>query len=308
MKNGKHAATEVPAALTLDECWQLVETSEKYRKHCVMMENCCYDRPEMTVLNMVRKGVFGELIHAECGYLHDLRNYKLSDYYQDQWRVKFSLSHNANLYPTHGIGPVAQCMNINRGNQFDYLVSMSSNARGLSLYAKEHLGHDNPLTTADYKLGDLNLTLIRTVQGQTIYLSHDTNLPRPYSRIFLIQGTRAIHQGYPERIHIEDRSPKHQWEPLEKYRNEYNHPLWRNLGDKGAEAVHGGMDWLEDFRLMQCLQRGEAMDMDVYDAAAWSCIVQLTGDSVAGRSRPVSFPDFTRGAWPKRKPLGIVGE
>lgn len=306
MENGKHAATEVPAALTTEDCWKLVEASEKYGKHCVMMENCCYDRPEMMVLNMVRQGVFGELMHAECGYLHDLRNYKLSDYYQDQWRVKFSMSHNANLYPTHGIGPVAQCMNINRGNQFDYLVSMSSNARGLTLYAREHLGANHPLAKANYTLGDLNVTLIRTKLGQTIYLSHDTNLPRPYSRIFLVQGTRAIHQGYPDRIHIEGRSPQHQWEALEKYRDEFDHPLWKNLGDRGAEASHGGMDWLEDYRLLSCLQRGEPMDMDVYDAAAWSVIVQLTGDSVAARSRAVEFPDFTRGTWRKRQPLGIV--
>ncbi len=306
MQNGKHAATEVPAALTVEDCWQLVEASEKYKRHCVMMENCCYDRTEMMVLNMVRQGVFGELLHAECGYLHDLRNYKLSDYYQDQWRVKYSMTHNANLYPTHGIGPVAQCMNINRGNQFDYLVSMSSNARGLAMYAREHLGEDHPLATARYTLGDLNVSLIRTVAGQTIYLSHDTNLPRPYSRIFLVQGTKAIHQGYPDRIHIEGRSPNHKWEELEAYRDEYDHPLWKNIGDKGADAVHGGMDWLEDYRLIRCLQLGEAMDMDVYDAAAWSVLVQLTGDSVAGRSRPVDIPDFTRGAWRSRQPLAIV--
>jgi hypothetical protein len=307
MQNGKHAATEVPAALTVEDCWKLVEASEKYKKHCVMMENCCYDRPEMMVLNMVRQGVFGELLHAECGYLHDLRNLKLSDYYQDQWRVRFSMSHNANLYPTHGLGPVAQCMNINRGNRFDYLVSMSSNPRGLALYAREHLGSDHPLAKADYKLGDLNVTLIRTIQGQTIYLSHDTNLPRPYSRIFLVQGTRAIHQGYPERIHIEGRSPAHKWEPLEQYQAEYDHPLWKNLGTQGAEAAHGGMDWLEDHRLISCLQQGRPMDMDVYDAASWSCIVGVTGDSVAQRSRPVDIPDFTRGAWEKRSPLAIIG-
>ena len=183
MKTGSHAATEVPAALTIDGCWELVETAEKYNKHCVMMENVCYMQPEMMILNMVRKGVFGELLHAEGAYNHDLRNYKLGGLYEKDWRIYHSINRDGNLYPTHGLGPIAQCMNINRGDRFDYLVSMSSPARGLHEYAMEKLGPDHKYSKIDYKCGDVNTSMIKTVNGKTIYLVHDCNLPRPYSRI-----------------------------------------------------------------------------------------------------------------------------
>jgi hypothetical protein len=306
MENGKHAATEVPAAVTIDQCWQLVETAEKTDKHCVMMENCCYGRPEMMILNMIRNGVFGELIHGECGYLHDLRNYKIGDAYEGQWRIKHSIERNGNLYPTHGLGPVAQCMNINRGDQFAYLVSMSSNSRGLNLFAEEKLGKDHKFAKQKYALGDVNVSLIKTVNGLTITLYHDTNLPRPYSRINMVQGTNAITQGYPNRIHIEGKSPAHRWEDLDKYRDQYEHPLWKKIGELAKGAGHGGMDFLEDYRLIHCLLNGEPMDMDVYDAAAWSVVSELSERSVADKSRPMDFPDFTRGLWKKRKPLGII--
>jgi len=308
MENGKHAATEVPAAVTLDECWQLVEHAEKHQKHCVMMENCNYGRAEMLILNMVRQGIFGELIHGECGYNHDLRNYKLGGLYEGDWRVQHSIKRNGNLYPTHGLGPVAQCMNVNRGDQFEYLVSMSSNSRGLHLYAAEKLGPDHQYTKQKYALGDVNVSLIKTVNGLTITLSHDTNLPRPYTRINLVQGAKGITQGYPDQIHIEGRSPAHQWEPLENYREEFDHPLWKNIGEKAAGAGHGGMDYLEDYRLVQALRTGTSTDMDVYDAAALSCVSELSERSVANKSRPIDFPDFTRGLWKTREPLGIIGE
>ncbi len=307
MENDKHTATEVPAAVTIDECWQLVETAEKYNKHCVMMENCCYGRTEMTILNMVRQGIFGELIHAECGYNHDLRHYKIGDLYEGQWRIYHSIKRNGNLYPTHGLGPVAQCMNINRGDQFEYLVSMSSISRGLNLYAAEKLGPDHKFAKIKYALGDVNVSLIKTVKGLTITLYHDTNLPRPYSRINLIQGTRGIHQGYPDRIHIEDRSPAHQWEPLENYYEEYEHPIWKALREKSKGAGHGGMDYIEDYRLVECLRNGLPLDMSVYDAAAWSVVSELSERSVKNKSRPMDFPDFTRGRWKTYPPLGIIG-
>ncbi len=306
MKNGKHAATEVPAAITLDECWELVENAEKFNKHCVMMENCNYGRRELMVMNMVRQGVFGELIHAEGGYLHDLRNYKLGDAYEGQWRIEHSIKRNGNLYPTHGLGPVANCMNINRGDQFDFLVSMSSNSRGLNLYAAEKLGPDSKYAKTKFALGDVNVSLIKTKKGLTITLYHDTNLPRPYDRIDMVQGTQAISIGYPDRIHIEGKSPAHQWEPLEKYSAEYDHPLWQKIGELAKGAGHGGMDFLEDYRLVQSLRTGTPTDMDVYDAAAISCVSELTEISVANKSRPVDFPDFTRGLWKNREPLGII--
>jgi predicted dehydrogenase len=307
MRNGKHAATEVPLATTLDEMWALVETAEQTRRHCVMMENCCYDRTEMMILNMVRQGLFGELLHAECGYLHDLRQLKLTDFYEERWRVEYSIRENADLYPTHGLGPVAQWLNVNRGNQFEYLVSMASPGRGLNRWAAEHIGPDSAEARQHYALGDVVNTMIRTRTGQTILVTHDTNSPRPYSRRILLQGVNGVVQKYPdERIHLEGRSQAHRWEQLAGYRAEFDHPVWRALEERSAGAGHGGMDYIEDFRLIQCLREGTPMDMDVYDGAAWSCITPLSGRSIAQRGAPQDVPDFTRGAWRDRPPLGIV--
>jgi predicted dehydrogenase len=306
MQHGKHAVTEVPAAMTVDDCWQLVETAEKLKKHCVMMENCCYDRREMLVLHLVRKGMLGELLHAECGYLHDLRGTKFAKEGEGLWRRAWSQQADGNLYPTHGLGPIAQCMDINRGNRFDFLVSMSSNHRGLEEYAAAHFAENDPRRHEAYKLGDVNVTLIRTLKGQTIYVSHNTNNARPYSRINLLQGTKGIIQGWPDRIHIEGRSLEHAWEPLARYYDEFEHPLWTSARVQGATAGHGGMDFLEDWRLIQCLRAGLPTDQTVYDAAAWSAIVELTMRSVAARGRPQDVPDFTRGKWQTTPPLAIV--
>jgi hypothetical protein len=308
MENGKHAATEVPAAYTVDGCWQLVETAERLAKHCVMMENCCYDRIELMILNMVRKGLFGELIHAEGAYNHDLRGVKFSAGGEGLWRRDHSMTRDGNLYPTHGLGPVAQCLNVNRGDQFDYLVSMSSNSRGLQLWAAEQYPEDSPYRKEKYVLGDVNVSLIRTKLGRTITLIHDTNLPRPYSRAIMMQGTRGIARKYPEPlIHIEGRSEGHGWEKMADYAEEFEHPLWASMTEKSKGAGHGGMDYIEDYRLIECLRKGLPMDMDVYDAAAWSVICELSERSVADRSRSVDVPDFTRGRWKTNKPLEIIG-
>jgi len=308
MNTGKHAAAEVPLAVTVEECWELVETAEKTGLHCVMMENCCYDRVELMVLNMVRKGLLGELLHARCGYLHDLRKLKLDpDQYHGMWRVKHSVERDGDVYPTHGLGPVAQCMNINRGNQFDHLVSMSSNARGLNLFAKEHYGADSEYAEVDFALGDVVTTLIRTKAGQTIMITHDTNSPRAYSRDFMVQGTNGVVRKYPAaKIYIEGKGAAHQWQELEVFRQEFEHPLWTSMEEKSRGAGHGGMDFIEDYRLIECLRAGQATDMDVYDGAAWSAISGLSEVSIAGGSKPVACPDFTRGKWKTRQPLGIV--
>ncbi len=309
MEAGKHAATEVPAAVTLDECWQMVETSERTKRYCIMMENCCYDRVEMMVLNMARQGLFGEVLHAECGYRHDLRTHKLSEeFYVDMWRIKHSFDRNGNLYPTHGLGPVAQVMNVNRGDQFDYLVSMSSKSLGLNLKAEEMYGKDHPLATQDYALGDINITLIRTKNGRTITIYHDTSSPRPYSRINLVQGTKGITRKWPtpSLVHIEGKSPQHQWEELEKYADKYEHPVWTAKGEEARGGGHGGMDYIEDYRLIQCLNEGTQQDLDVYDAAAWSAVAPVSEKSVAQRGASIDFPDFTRGAWKTRPSLGII--
>lgn len=307
MRAGKHAATEVPMAVSLDECWELVETAEKTRRHCIMMENCNYDRPEMMILRMARRGLFGELLHAECGYLHDLRRLKLTDFYVGRWRVQHSIRRNGDLYPTHGIGPVAQWMDINRGNQFDYAVSMASKSRGLNLWAAEHIGANSPEALQTYALGDVVTTIIRTKAGQTIVVTHDTNSPRPYSRNILLQGTRGVVRKYPEqKVYVEGRSPNDRWEELQGYRAEFDHPLWRGLDERAAGAGHGGMDYIEDYRLVQCLRQGTPMDSDVYDGAACTAVIMVSERSIAERSRSVDFPDFTRGAWRSRPPLGIV--
>ena len=307
MRAGKHAATEIPLGVNLEQVWELVETAENTRRHCVMMENCCYDRPEMMIFNMVRQGLFGELLHAECGYLHDLRRLKLTDFYYDRWRVKHSIARNGDLYPTHGIGPVAQWMDINRGNQFEYLVSMASKSRGLNVWAAEHIGANSPEAKQTYALGDVVTTLIRTRNGQTIQITHDTDSPRPYSRNILLQGTKGLVRKYPEaKIYIEGRSPHDRWEELQAYRQQYDHPLWTGLEERAAGAGHGGMDYIEDFRLVQCLRQGTPMDMDIYDGAAWTAVIMLSEQSIAERSRSVDFPDFTRGAWRTRPPLGII--
>lgn len=298
MRSGKHMAVEVPAALTLDGCWELVETAEKEEKYCVMLENCCYDRSELVVLNMVRKGLFGELIHGAGGYLHDLRALKFSDEGEGLWRTDHSVKRDGNLYPTHGLGPIAECMDINRGNNFEYMISMSSKSRGLSEFATKEFGKDSPQAKMKFKLGDVNVSLIKTYKGETITLYHDCNLPRPYSRINMIQGTKGIFEGYPDRIYIEGLSwTEDKWEDFDRYMHDYKHPLWKEMGKSATGAGHGGMDYLEDFRLIDALRKGRLPDMDVYDAALWSSISHLSEISVAAKGKPVEFPDFTRGAW-----------
>lgn len=308
MRAGVHAATEVPMAVSMDECWELVETAEKTKRHCIMMENCCYDRPEMMIFNMMRQGLFGELLHAECGYLHDLRRLKFSDsYYYDRWRIKHSIARNGDLYPTHGVGPVAQWLDINRGNQFDHLVSMATKSRGLNLWAEREIGRDSPEARQAYALGDVVTTMIRTKASQTIVITHDTDSPRPYSRNILLQGTKGIAQKYPvQRVYLEGTSPDDLWEDLAIYRERYDHPLWKGLDERAAGAGHGGMDYIEDYRLIQCLRQGAPMDFDVYDGAAWTAVIMLSEASINQRSRPVDFPDFTRGAWKTRAPLGVI--
>ena len=306
MENGKHAATEVPAAYTLEDCWRLVETAERTARHCVMMENVNYGRWEMLVFHMVRQGVFGEILHGEGGYLHDLRAIKFADTGEGLWRREHSKTRDGNLYPTHGLGPIANCMDINRGDRFDYAVSMSGPSRGLQAFAREHFPEGAPERDETFALGDVNVTLIKTVLGRTIYVSHDTNLPRPYSRIHLVQGTRGLFQGYPERVYVEGRSEGHRWDAVEDYIDEFEHPLWREMAGAGAGRGHGSMDYLEDYRLIKCLREGRPTDMNVYDAAALSAVCPVSESSVADRSRPVDFPDFTRGRWETWPQLGVV--
>jgi len=305
MEAAKHAATEVPAALTVDDCWRLVETSEKTRRHCIMMENCNYDRFEMMVLNMVEHGVLGELIHARCGYLHDLREVKHDMQGEGVWRRHHSMVSDGDLYPTHGLGPVSQCLDINRGNAFETLVSVGSKSRGLHRYAVERFGADSPQAREHFVLSDVVTTVLTTTGGETVVVTHDTSSPRPYSRDFLVQGTRGIARKYPEpRIYVEGRSQPHQWDTVDAYFEEYDHPLWRQLEEESRGAGHGGMDFIEDYRLIDALRAGRPLDSDVYDAATLSAVVELSGRSIARGGETLRFPDFTRGAW--RKPRSLL--
>ncbi|GAB4470130.1 MAG: Gfo/Idh/MocA family oxidoreductase [Armatimonadaceae bacterium] len=298
MEQGKHVAVEVPAATTLEDCWRLVETSEQTRRHCVMLENCCYGHTELLVRNMVRDGLLGEILHGEAAYIHDLRSILLADHGEGLWRRFPHTQREGNLYPTHGLGPVAQYMGIHQGDRFDYLVSMSSPSRGLGLYRDRVTSADDPKRGEVYPCGDINTSLIKTVQGRTIVLQHDVVSPRPYDRINLISGTKGTFRDYPPRLFLDGQEGGHDWQSLDTFREKYEDPLWKQVGELARKlGGHGGMDFLMNYRLIQCFREGLPPDMDVYDAAAWSAPGPLSDQSIAQRSAPVPFPDFTRGNW-----------
>jgi hypothetical protein len=311
MKNGKHAATEVPAGKTIDECWALVETSEKTKKHCMMLENCCYDFFELLTLNMARQGLFGEIVHAEGAYIHDLTKDWMFNKkaYADMWRLKENIGHNGNLYPTHGLGPVAQCMNINRGDKFDHLVSMSTNDFTMNNMVKDLAAKDDFFKEYVDKpfRGNMNTTLIRSNKGKSIMVQHDVSTIRPYSRIHLVSGTKGAAQKWPgpEKVAF-----GHSWvkkEELDDLYKKYSPPIVNHIGSIAKEVGgHGGMDFIMDWRLIDCLHNGLPLDQDVYDAAAWSCLMPLSERSVAKKSRTVDIPDFTRGAWQANKPVDLT--
>ena len=308
MNAGKHAFIEVPAAVTLEQCWQLVDTAEKTQKHCMMMENVCYGREELMALNMARLGIFGELLHGEGAYIHDLRGQmRAVKRGTGFWRTLHHIGRNGNLYPTHGLGPIAQYMNINRGDRFDYLTSMSSPALGRAAYAKANFPPDHFRNQAKYTCGDMNTSLIKTVKGRTIMVQHDTTSPRPYDRINLIQGTKGILRGYPARVAIEGRGGTHGWQDWAQCEKDFDHPLWKRMGEIAQKAGgHGGMDFILNWRIIYCLRNGLPLDQDVYDAATWSAVSGVSELSVANRSASIDFPDFTRGRYKTMKPLDII--
>lgn len=297
MTNAKHAAVEVPAATTLQECWDLVNTSEATRKHCVILENCCYGSSEMTVLQMVRDGFFGEITHGEAAYLHDLRGILTANEGEGLWRRFPHMKRNGNLYPTHGLGPVAHYMDVHRGDRFDYMVSVSSAEASLSAYVKSKFPEGDPKRAEKYICGDMNTSIIRTVKGRSILLQHDVVNPRPYSRLNLIQGIKGIFADYPARVFVDGQKDE-DWQTLDEFKEKYEHPLWKNNGEMARKTGgHGGMDYVMNFRLMDCLKRGLPPDIDVYDAAAWSAPTPLSETSVAQNGASQKFPDFTRGHW-----------
>ncbi|MEN8248138.1 MAG: Gfo/Idh/MocA family oxidoreductase [Bacteroidota bacterium] len=318
MKAGKYAGVEVSAANTLEECWDLVNAQESTGKPVMILENVCYRRDVMAVLQMVREGLFGELTHLECGYEHDLRAVKFNNgkqpygggvefgekgFSEARWRTEHSIHRNGDLYPTHGAGPVAMYLDINRGNRFDYLTSTATKARGLHKYIVDNAGEDHPNADIKWKLGDIITTVIKTVKGETITVQHDTNSPRPYSLGFRVQGTNGLWMDLNDSIYIEGKSESHRWESDKAYMEQYDHPLWRKYGKDAEGAGHGGMDFFVIHAFVESIKRNAPVPMDAYDAAAWSAITPLSEQSIAAGSEPIFFPDFTRGRWMKRKPI-----
>ena len=321
MEHGKHVVTEVPSAFTVEECWKLVETSERTQRHCMQLENCCYGETEMLAYNLVHLGLLGEISHGEGAYIHDLRtaNYDKWDEdaggggYWDYWRLRHNVVHGGNQYPTHGLGPICMDMDINRGDRFDYLVSVDSKQFGFEEVGKGLHADDPWRSGLKVKMGDMNTSIIKTVLGRTIMVQHNVGTAHPYSRLNLIQGTRGVLQDYPLRIAIEESLGKgaHGFDEkkTQEIRQKYKHPLWKTrdeIAKRMPVTGHGGMDFLMVLRLSYCLQNGLPLDMNVYDLASWCCLCELTEKSADSRGRSMDIPDFTRGAWKTAPKLGLV--
>ncbi|MDO4953814.1 MAG: Gfo/Idh/MocA family oxidoreductase [Akkermansia sp.] len=310
MEHGAHALVEVPLGLTLQELWQVVDTAERTQRHCMMMENCCYGRDELMFLNMVRQGFIGDLLHGEAAYIHDLRERQLNA--ETDWHLAHLATRNGNLYPTHGLGPLAQYMNLARTDDtFDRIVSLSSPALGRAAYAEKNLPPDHPWNQVEFKCGDINTSIIKTRLGRTILVQWDETSPRPYNRRNLIQGTEGTLAGFPTRIAGAGLNDGSEWvvgdDALEPLRERFEHPLWRRLGEAAAEAdSRGGMNYILLARIVECLHRGEPLDQNVYEGALWSAVAPLSEKSVREGGLPQGFPDFTRGDWQSTPPLGIV--
>ena len=312
MEHGKHVAIEVPATTSIDECWQLVNTAERTQRHCMMLENCVYDFFELTTLNMAQHGLFGEIIHAEGAYIHNLDPY-WKNYYEG-WRYEFNKKNRGDVYPTHGLGPACQVLNIHRGDKMNTLVSMDTKAFN-GLKVAEQFGE------SEYANGDHTITLIQTEKGKIIEIQHNVVTPRPYNRMYQVEGTEGFANKYPNEgysIRTEGRNFDEQKavddltgsasdgeaylsnEVRDALMEQYKHPIVRDIEEKAKQVGgHGGMDFIMDYRLIYCLQNGLPLDQDVYDAAEWSCLGELTRVSIENGNIPVVMPDFTRGDWNK---------
>lgn len=316
MKAGKYVGCEVIAGLTVQDHWDIVNVSEETKMPYMTLENVCYRRDVLAVLNMVRQGLFGELLHVEGGYQHDLRNVLFNDgkqFYgggvefgkdaiaEAQWRTQYNIDQQGDLYPTHGAGPIINYININRGNRFTNLVSFASKARGLASYVEElSPGHKN--AKLNYKNGDIVTTVMNCANGETVTLTHDTHLPRPYSIGFRVQGTKGIWMDVAKSIYIEHKSKKHdEWDPAEQWTKQYDHPLWKKYASEATGAGHGGMDWFVFNAFIQAVKQKKQTPIDVYDSVTMSVITPLSEKSITEGNTPQEFPDFTRGKWQNRK-------
>lgn len=302
MRAGKYAGIEVGGAASIEECWELVRTSEQTGIPCMLLENCCYGRDELALLNMVKQGVFGELVHCQCGYEHDLREEVAMGLQNRHNRFRNYLHRNGELYPVHGLGPTSKLLDINRGNRLLTLTSMASKTRGIRQWAADRFGEHDPIAKTEFAQGDIVTTMIKCAGGETIQLIHDTTLPRPYSRAGRVQGTKGIWMEDNNSIHIEGRSPEHAWDSFDPYREQYEHPLWKSFMQEGVRGGHGGMDYLVLRAFAESIQAGTGTPIDVYDTAVWMAITVLSEQSIALGSAPVAIPDFTKGKWTNREP------
>jgi predicted dehydrogenase len=322
MKAGvPYTGVEVSAANTLEECWDLVNVHEQTGNQVMIMENVCYRRDVMAILNMVRTNLFGELVHCRCGYEHDLRGVKFDvktnelkigkeAHSEAQWRGLHAVRRNGDLYPTHGLGPIGVYLDINRGNRFLTLSAMATKARGLSKFIDDHVSKDHPYHNINFNLGDIVTSMIKCANGETIIVTHDTNLPRPYSLGFRVQGTNGLWKGEGggdwtdagEQIYVEGKSKPHVWDKAEEWLTKYDHQYWREKGEKATGSGHGGMDFIMLNDFFDAVRNKKQVPLDAYDAAAWSAVSALSEMSVARGGALVDFPDFTRGQWIKREP------
>lgn len=312
---------EVVAGITLEDHWAVLRAQQRTRTPYMLLENVCYRRDVMAALNMARQGLFGEIVHLEGGYEHDLRAVKFNSgvpgkpygggvefgekgWSEAKWRTPHSVRRNGDLYPSHGIGPCAMWANIHRGNRFTRLTSYSSKSRGLHDYIVDNAGPNHPNARVKFALGDIVTTQIACANGETVQLTHDTSLPRPYSLGFRVQGTEGLWMDVNKSIYLEGKSPKpHEWEPAQAWFDKYDHPLWKRYAADATGAGHGGMDFFVIHAFVEALKRGEPMPIDIYDAVAWSAITPLSEQSIATGNSTVDFPDFTEGAWRTRKPI-----
>ena len=316
MLANKYTGLEVSAANTLEECWDLVNTHEATGTHLMLLENVNYRRDVLAVLNMVKQNVFGEMVHFRCGYQHDLRHVKFNNgevygngaefgekaVSEAKWRTQHSLLRNADVYPTHGIGPVAAMVDINRGNRFTSLTSNATKGIGLHNYVEKHGGKNHPNAKLKFKQGDVITSVIETANGETIIVTHDCNLPRPYSLGFRVQGANGLWEVDGNRMYIEGESESHKWDEADEWLKKYDHPLWQKYGEFAVGAGHGGMDFFVIHAFVESVKEKVAPPIDAYDAAAWSAITPLSELSIENNGEPQDFPDFTRGQWVKRKP------
>ena len=316
MKNNAHAFVEVPLALSIKQLWEIVDTSEKYNKHCMMMENVNYGREELMFLNIIRNGHLGDLLHAEAAYIHDLRFQMFEEERgTGSWRTLQYEKKKGNLYPTHGLGPVSQYMNLLRSeDNFKTIVSFSSPAMGRKKFANENFPENHKWNELNYQNGDLNTSIIKTHVGRTIMVQWDETSPRPYTRLNLIQGTKGILAGGPTRAAFDDgfenfTDDAHQWikdDGIKRLYEKYDHPLFKRLNNKTKNSGHGGMDGIMMYRIVECLQNGTPLDQNLYEGCAWSALIELTSNSVNNNGEPQEFPDFTRGNWVNTKPFDII--